>query len=118
SRPSRAEAPSPWRGSSTASKIPPTGSSRSSERACHRMRALPHGHARLYTCRVGSIIVSLIVMSLRSVRVPRYDLIVFDSFEYKGQKRHKAHRVGTATASAKGGFALFIPAGIAITGRV
>jgi hypothetical protein len=57
-------------------------------------------------------------MSIRSVRLPRFDLIVFDSFEYNGQKRHKAHRVGTATASAKGGFALFIPAGIAITGRV
>jgi len=57
-------------------------------------------------------------MSLRSARLPRYDLIVFDSFEYKGKKRHKPHRVGTAIASAKGGFALYIPAGIAITGRV
>ena len=31
--------------------------------------------------------------------------------------RHKAHRVGTATSSAKGGFVLYIPAGISLTGR-
>ncbi|BCH14953.1 hypothetical protein [Mesorhizobium sp. L-2-11] len=48
----------------------------------------------------------------------RYDLIVFENFEYKGQKRHKAHRVGTATISPKGGLVLYIPAGISITGRV
>ena len=57
-------------------------------------------------------------MSLRSARLPRYELIVFDSFEYKGKKRHKPHRVGTAAVSTKGGFMLFIPPGIAITGRV
>lgn len=48
----------------------------------------------------------------------RYDLIVFENFTYKGQKRHKAHRVGTATFAAKGSLVLYIPAGISITGRV
>ncbi len=48
----------------------------------------------------------------------RYDLIVFETFSYKGQKRHKAHRVGSASTSPKGGFILYIPAGIALTGRV
>lgn len=48
----------------------------------------------------------------------RYELIVFESFEHQGQKRHRPHRVGTATSSPKGGFVLYIPAGIALTGRV
>lgn len=48
----------------------------------------------------------------------RYELIVFENFEFKGQKRHKAHRVGTATISPKGGLVLYIPTGISITGRV
>lgn len=57
-------------------------------------------------------------MRSRSDTSERYDLIVFENFEYNGQKRHKAHRVGTATASLKGGFVLYIPAGVSITGRV
>lgn len=57
-------------------------------------------------------------MAVRSVRNERYDLIIFENFEYQGQKRHRAHRVGTATTSPKGGFVLYIPAGISITGRV
>ncbi|CAH1666157.1 conserved hypothetical protein [Hyphomicrobiales bacterium] len=57
-------------------------------------------------------------MPPRSTKSERYDLIVFESFEYKGQKRHKAHRVGSGTSSPKGGFVLYIPTGIAITGRV
>lgn len=57
-------------------------------------------------------------MRSRRVISERYDLIVFENFEYKGQKRHKAHRVGTATTSPKGGLVLYIPAGISITGRV
>ena len=57
-------------------------------------------------------------MSIRTKSTQRFDLIVFESFEYKGQKRHKAHRVGTATSSPKGGYVLYIPAGIALTGRV
>lgn len=57
-------------------------------------------------------------MNIRSSRAERYDIIVFENYEYQGQKRHKAHRVGTATISPKGGFVLYIPAGIAITGRV
>ncbi len=57
-------------------------------------------------------------MSIRPKITQRFDLIVFESFEYKGQKRHKAHRVGSATSSPKGGFILYIPAGIALTGRV
>lgn len=57
-------------------------------------------------------------MPIKSIKSDRYDLIVFESFEYKGQKRHKAHRVGNATSSPKGGLVLYIPAGIALTGRV
>lgn len=53
-----------------------------------------------------------------SSKTERYDIILFEEFEYKGKKRHKAHRVGSATSSPKGGFVLYIPAGIAITGRV
>lgn len=48
----------------------------------------------------------------------RYDLIIFEAFRYKGNTRHKAHRVGTATSSPKGGFILYIPTGISLTGRV
>jgi len=54
----------------------------------------------------------------RQSKSMRYDLIIFESFEHKGQKRHKAHRVGAAATSPKGGFVLYIPAGIALTGRV
>lgn len=57
-------------------------------------------------------------MTLRSPKSNRYDLIVFESFTYKGEKRHKAHRVGSATASPKGGFVLYIPSGISLSGRV
>jgi hypothetical protein len=57
-------------------------------------------------------------MKSRSIRSERYDLIVFENFEYKGQNRHRAHRVGSATASPKGGYMLYIPAGISLSGRV
>lgn len=57
-------------------------------------------------------------MGTKSYRPDRYDLIVFENFEYKGQKRHKVHRVGSASTSPKGGFVLYIPAGISLTGRV
>lgn len=57
-------------------------------------------------------------MTARSTKSVRYDVIVFESFEYKGSKRHKAHKVGSATSSPKGGFVLYIPAGISLTGRV
>ena len=57
-------------------------------------------------------------MHARSTKGLRYELVIFESFENKGQKRHKAHRVGTASASPKGGFVLYIPAGISLTGRV
>lgn len=55
---------------------------------------------------------------MKSSKTERYELIVFEGFEYKGQKRHKAHRVGSATSSSKGGLVLYIPAGISLTGRV
>lgn len=57
-------------------------------------------------------------MRTKTVKSDRYDLIVFETFQYQGQKRHKAHRVGTAAASPKGGFVLYIPTGIALSGRV
>lgn len=55
---------------------------------------------------------------MKSINSTRYDLIVFESFSRNGQKRHKPHRVGAATPSSMGGFVLYIPAGISITGRV
>lgn len=57
-------------------------------------------------------------MITRQAKSDRYDLIVFEGFEYQGQKRSRAFRIGTAVASAKGGFVLYIPAGVSITGRV
>lgn len=57
-------------------------------------------------------------MPIKQFMSERYDLIVFENFTYKGQKRHKAHRVGSATFGPKGSLVLYIPAGISITGRV
>ncbi len=48
----------------------------------------------------------------------RYDVIIFESFQYKGKSRSKPHKVGTALSSIKGGLVMFIPPGISITGRV
>jgi hypothetical protein len=47
----------------------------------------------------------------------RYELIVFDKFIYKGQRRHKTYKVGTAL-SVKSGFMLFIPPGLSVSGRI
>lgn len=47
----------------------------------------------------------------------RYELIIFEKFRNKGKTRYKPHRVGTALPF-KDGFTLFIPPGVAITGRV
>lgn len=57
-------------------------------------------------------------MSIRAKIAQRFDLIVFERFEYKGQNRYKTHRVGSAISSPKGGFILYIPSGISLTGRV
>lgn len=57
-------------------------------------------------------------MTLKPGKATRYELIIFESFTRNGQKRHKPHRVGAATPSSMGGFVLYIPAGIALTGRV
>lgn len=57
-------------------------------------------------------------MSNKSFEAKRFELVLFESFQHKGQKRHKAHRVGSATASPKGGYILYIPTGISLTGRV
>lgn len=48
----------------------------------------------------------------------RYDLIIFEGFTHKGQKRQRAWRCGSAVASTKGDMVLYIPAGVSITGRV
>ena len=56
-------------------------------------------------------------MSQKSTKSERYELIVFENYEYQGQKRHRAFRVGTAAKSSRG-LALYIPAGVSITGRV
>lgn len=56
-------------------------------------------------------------MKARIGKSARYDLIVFENFEHNGQKRCRAFRVGSAVTTAKG-TALYIPAGISITGRV
>lgn len=47
----------------------------------------------------------------------RFDLIVFDKFTYQGKARQRPYKIGTAVA-AKGSYTLFIPTGLAITGRV
>lgn len=57
-------------------------------------------------------------MSNKQKATQRFDLLLFESFEFKGQKRHKAHRVGAATSSPKGGFVIYIPTGISLTGRL
>lgn len=57
-------------------------------------------------------------MKSRSIQPERFDIIVFEAFEFKGQRRHKSYRVGSAAKSPKGGYILYIPAGIALTGRV
>ncbi len=57
-------------------------------------------------------------MRVRSIETKRFDVIVFESFSYKGKNRTRPHKVGTALPSIKGGLVMFIPPGIAITGRV
>lgn len=48
----------------------------------------------------------------------RYDLIVFENYTYRGEKRTKAHKVGKAVPAKNGGIMLYVPQGISITGRV
>lgn len=50
-------------------------------------------------------------------RTDRYELIVFEDYEFDGQKRSRAFRVGGAVKTSRG-FALYIPPGISVTGRV
>ncbi len=57
-------------------------------------------------------------MQVKSYEKARFDVIIFESFTYKGKARNKPHKVGTALSSVKGGLVMFIPPGIAITGRV
>lgn len=57
-------------------------------------------------------------MKMKSSETKRFDVIIFESFTYRGKTRNKPHKVGTALSSVKGGLVMFIPPGIAITGRV
>jgi hypothetical protein len=57
-------------------------------------------------------------MHIKQATTKRYDVIVFETFTYRGKTRNKPHKVGTALSSVKGGLVMFIPPGIAITGRV
>lgn len=57
-------------------------------------------------------------MKIRTADKTRYDVIVFESFTYRGKTRNKPFKVGTALPSVKGGLVMFIPPGISITGRV
>jgi hypothetical protein len=57
-------------------------------------------------------------MKINQSSTKRYDVIVFESFTYRGKARNKPHKVGTALSSVKGGLVMFIPPGISITGRV
>lgn len=57
-------------------------------------------------------------MRIKSLDTKKYDVIIFESFTYKGKIRNKPHKVGTALSSVKGGLVMFIPPGISITGRV
>lgn len=49
-------------------------------------------------------------------RSDRYEVVVFDDYEFQGQKRSRAFRVGSLVTIARG-FALYIPPGISITGK-
>lgn len=57
-------------------------------------------------------------MKIKLSEVRRFDVIIFESFTYRGKTRNKPHKVGTALSSVKGGLVMFIPPGISITGRV
>jgi len=48
---------------------------------------------------------------------PRYELIIFEKFTKDGKTKYKPHRVGAAKYF-KGGYTIFIPPGVSITGRV
>lgn len=57
-------------------------------------------------------------MKIKSSETKRFDVIIFESFTYRGKTRNRPHKVGTALSSVKGGLVMFIPPGISITGRV
>lgn len=48
----------------------------------------------------------------------RFDLLVFETYKHKGKTRHRPWRVGKAIPSRKGGYLLFIPEGVSLTGQV
>jgi hypothetical protein len=56
-------------------------------------------------------------MVARYYKEDRYDLIVIESFTHKGQARSRSHKVGSAMV-VKNGYMLFIPLGLAVSGRV
>jgi hypothetical protein len=56
-------------------------------------------------------------MVARYYKEDRYDLVVVENFTHKGQARSRSHKVGSAMV-VKGGYMLFIPPGLAVSGRV
>lgn len=47
-----------------------------------------------------------------------YDAFKIEEYAYKGKKRRKPYRVGRMIPNRDGGFSLFIPEGISISGRI
>jgi hypothetical protein len=56
-------------------------------------------------------------LTSRYYKEDRYDLVVIENFIHKGKARSRSHKVGSATV-VKNGYMLFIPPGLAISGRV
>jgi len=48
----------------------------------------------------------------------RYDLVKVDKYFAKGAQRSRSYSVGKAVKMRKGGYMLFVPDGIAVSGRV
>jgi hypothetical protein len=58
------------------------------------------------------------MIKVSNTSTKRYDVIVFDSFQFKGKTRNRPYKVGTALSSVKGGLTVYLPPGIAVSGRV
>ena len=50
--------------------------------------------------------------------MPPYEAFKVEEYAYKGQKRRKFHRVGRMVENRDGGFSLFVPNGMSVSGRI
>lgn len=48
----------------------------------------------------------------------RFDLIKVENFSHKGVSRSRSWTVGKAMAMRRGGFMIFVPEGVALSGRI